>query len=408
MPEDEVVKVHDLIRGEVEVNTKQLDDWVMVRPGGVPLYNFACVVDDVDMKITHVVRGEEHFLNGVKQRLVFEALGHECPQYAHIPLILNQKGGKLSKRDPGVKSVLEYRDLGYPPEAVFNYIALLGWGFSADRDVFTRDEMVEAFRSANVGKAGAKFDLEKLHWMCGEYIRAVERSSSASSAARRWLEPALARRRCFEQHGAWLRNVVACYQERVTVLARSSPTSSAGCSPSPSRTMPREKNLVKHADSKPSGCAATPTCSNPCAAAAAELGPSDRSAADDRRCVLPSQKDAPEFANATYATPAAIEAGDARDHRGARHQVRALRASRARGAHRHEQGPRAVRRRVPARQGRVRARGCGRPADRELPARAPRLPERSLQVEVGRRRVRPRSSITESSCIAAARRSERP
>jgi glutamyl-tRNA synthetase len=157
MPEARVMQVHDLIRGDVEVNTKELDDWVMLRPDGVPLYNFACVVDDVGMKITHVVRGEEHFLNGIKQRLLFEALGHECPQYAHIPLILNKEGKKLSKRDADT-NMLDYRDKGFPPEAVFNYIALLGWGFSGDRDVFTREEMVQVFRIETIGKAGSKFD----------------------------------------------------------------------------------------------------------------------------------------------------------------------------------------------------------------------------------------------------------
>lgn len=217
MPDDRVIKVHDLVRGDVEVNTKQLDDWVMVRGDGVPLYNFACVVDDIDMKITHVVRGEEHFLNGIKQNLLFEALGRECPAYAHIPLILNQKGAKLSKRDPGVKSTLEYRDLGYPPEAVFNYIALLGWGFSADRDVFTREEMVEVFKASSVGKSGAKFDLDKLHWMCGEYIRQWS-ADECLLRSQEWLDPALPAG-AWQSHQAWLRNVVACYQERVLVLS---------------------------------------------------------------------------------------------------------------------------------------------------------------------------------------------
>lgn len=217
MPSAREVRVHDLIRGEVVVNTKELDDWVMLRPDGVPLYNFACVIDDIDMQITHVVRGEEHFLNGIKQRLVFEALGAACPEYAHIPLILNSKGAKLSKRDPGVMSVLEYRDLGYPPEAVFNYIALLGWGFSADRDLFSRDEMVAAFAVESVGKAGAKFDAEKLQWMCGEYIR---RWSAKECLQRAWpwlqqVVPASA----LGSHGGWLANIVACYQERVAVLS---------------------------------------------------------------------------------------------------------------------------------------------------------------------------------------------
>ncbi|MAD34987.1 MAG: glutamate--tRNA ligase [Planctomycetes bacterium] len=245
MPDDEVVRVHDLIRGDVEVNTKQLDDWVMVRPGGVPLYNFACVVDDIDMKITHVVRGEEHFLNGVKQRLLFEALGHECPQYAHIPLILNPKGGKLSKRDPGVKSTLEYRDLGYPAAAVFNYIALLGWGFSADRDVFTRDEMVAAFQIGSVGKAGAKFDVDKLHWMCGEYIRTWSLDDFLT-ASRGHVEPLLADG-AWDANAGFLRNALALFQERVQLLSEL-PDKLRWLFEDPALDAAAQKNLGKHAD----------------------------------------------------------------------------------------------------------------------------------------------------------------
>lgn len=241
MPDERVLKVHDLIRGEVEVNTKELDDWVMVRPDGIPLYNFACVVDDAQMQITHVVRGEEHFLNGIKQHLLFEALGATPPLYAHIPLILNKEGKKLSKRDADT-NMLDYRDKGFPAEAVFNYIALLGWGFSGDRDLFTRQEMVEKFRIADIGKAGAKFDEEKLRWMCGEYVRQMA-PAECVERARPWIEaPATAAvftphaaRLCsmgvaglqlpavpaatFQTHAGWLRNVVACYQERVALMA---------------------------------------------------------------------------------------------------------------------------------------------------------------------------------------------
>lgn len=252
MPDDEVVTVHDLIRGDVEVNTKQLDDWVMVRPGGVPLYNFACVVDDADMKITHVVRGEEHFLNGVKQQLLFAALGHESPQYAHIPLILNQKGGKLSKRDPGVKSALEYRDLGYPPDAVFNYIALLGWGFSADRDLFCRDEMVEAFKIGSVGKAGAKFDQDKLHWMCGEYIRQW-RPEALLQESRRWVEPLLGGA-SWGQHQAFLKNAVGLFQERVQLLSEL-PDKLRWLFEAPTLDEAAQKNLGKHEDASKWLCA---------------------------------------------------------------------------------------------------------------------------------------------------------
>ena len=298
MPEDEVVRSHDLIRGEVEVQTRQLDDWVMVRPDGVPLYNFACVVDDIDMAITHVVRGEEHFLNGVKQRLVFAALEAECPRYAHIPLILNQAGAKLSKRDPGVRSVLEYRDLGYPPEAVFNYIALLGWGFSADRDVFTREEMVEAFRIENVGKAGARFDVDKLHWMCGEYVRRWSVDECLERASP-WL-PAAALR----THPTWRRSAVGRYPESVAVLSEFGERL-GWLFEDPAMDEAAAKNLEKHADAKAwlSAYAAVLDGLSP---SLPPSYPADRGGADDA-VRLPAAKDAAAPA-APCATVQAIEA----------------------------------------------------------------------------------------------------
>jgi nondiscriminating glutamyl-tRNA synthetase len=298
MPDARVLRVHDLILGDVEVNTRDFDDWVMLRPDGVPLYNFACVVDDIGMKITHVVRGNEHFQNGIKQRLLFEALGHECPQYAHIPLILNAEGKKLSKRDADT-NMLDYRDKGFPPEAVFNYIALLGWGFSGDRDVFTRDEMVAAFRIDGVGKAGAKFDEEKLRWMCGEYVR---RWSPAEflQRARPWLDPVVPAA-AFATHGAWLTNVLACYQERVAILSEL-PAKVGWLFGHPAMDEAAQKNLTKE-----------PAAKQWLTAYAAHLAagnlppswPASRAGADDA-VALPSKKDAPEAASAFW-TPAAIE-----------------------------------------------------------------------------------------------------
>ncbi|MCA8952646.1 MAG: glutamate--tRNA ligase [Planctomycetes bacterium] len=313
MPTDRVIQVHDLIRGDVEVNTRQLDDWVMVRIDGVPLYNFACVVDDIAMAITHVVRGEEHFLNGIKQLLVFEALGHEAPRYAHIPLILNAKGAKLSKRDPGVKSVLEYRDLGYPPEAVFNYIALLGWGFAADRDVFTRDEMVAAFKIENVGKAGARFDLEKLHWMCGEYVRrwTVEQCVERS---RPWLEGVVPADVLAPggAHQGWLRNIVACYQERVQILSEFGDKIGWLFADPTELDDGAQKKMQKHGELAPEWLRAFAELL--AAGNAPPSWPADRSAAD-RAVRLPSpsggqaQGDAPPPAtDCPFDTPAAIEA----------------------------------------------------------------------------------------------------
>jgi glutamyl-tRNA synthetase len=298
MPDARVVQVHDLVRGDVEVNTKELDDWVMLRADGVPLYNFACVVDDIGMKITHVVRGEEHFLNGIKQRLLFEALGAECPEFAHIPLILNKEGKKLSKRDADT-NMLDYRDKGFPPEAVFNYIALLGWGFSGDRDVFTRDEMVQVFRIGDIGKSGAKFDEEKLRWMCGEYVRRWT-PAELVQRARPWLG-SIVPEAAFTVHGAWLRNALACYQERVALLSEL-PGKIGWLFADPAMDEAAAKNLAKDPAAKQWLAAYADHL------ATGDLPPSwpgERDGVDDA-VPLPSKKDAPE-PTAAHWTPAAIE-----------------------------------------------------------------------------------------------------
>ena len=214
MPLDEELKVHDLGKGAVAVNLREVDDWVMVRAGGMPLYNFACVVDDLLMEITHVVRGEEHFVNGVKQHVMFRALGVAAPQYAHIPLILGKNGKKLSKRDAST-AVLDYRDQGYSPEAIFNYIALLGWSYSGDRDLFIRDEMVAKFEIGDIGKSGAKFDEEKLHWMAGEYVRSASLSQLVERVKPFLLAAGAVPEEAFASHPAWVSNLVACNQERI-------------------------------------------------------------------------------------------------------------------------------------------------------------------------------------------------
>ncbi|HEX6810984.1 MAG TPA: glutamate--tRNA ligase [Planctomycetota bacterium] len=298
MPEARVMQVHDLVRGDVEVNTKELDDWVMLRPDGVPLYNFACVVDDIGMKITHVVRGEEHFLNGIKQRLLFEALGAPCPFFAHIPLILNKDGKKLSKRDADT-NMLDYRDKGFPPEAVFNYIALLGWGFSADRDLFTREEMVSAFAIEGIGKSGSRFDEEKLRWMCGEYVRRWSKAECVQRA-KPWLQ--VVPEVVFTQHAGWLQNAIACYQERVALMSEFA-GKIGWLLADPAMDEAAKKNLAKEP------AAGQWLRDYASVLEQANLPPSypqDRSEAD-AAVDLPSKKDAPQ-PRCRFDTPAQIEA----------------------------------------------------------------------------------------------------
>ncbi len=170
VPDSGETVVADVIRGETRFPNASLDDPVIARADGSPLYNFAVAVDDLDAGITHVVRGEDHLSNTPKQLLVFEALEQTPPTYAHLPLLYGPDGRKLSKRH-GAASVQELREAGYLPEAVDNYVALLGAGFAADEEYFTLDELAERFRLDRVSKNPAVFDERKLRHMNGRYLR---------------------------------------------------------------------------------------------------------------------------------------------------------------------------------------------------------------------------------------------
>src|SRR3989344_1804142 len=159
----------DLIRGQVSFETAELEDFIIARTMNEPLYNFAVVVDDYDMGITHVIRGEDHISNTQRQILMLEALGCERPVYAHLPLILAPDKSKLSKRH-GAVSVNEYRAEGYLPEALVNYLALLGWNPGGQQELFSLQELVRKFDIAQDHKAGAVFDMEKLRWFNREYL----------------------------------------------------------------------------------------------------------------------------------------------------------------------------------------------------------------------------------------------
>jgi len=247
MPLEEIFTLPDLSKGDVQVNLKELDDWVMVRASGMPLYNFACVVDDLLMAITHVVRGDEHFLNGVKQMVMFRALEQEPPRYAHIPLILGKDGKKLSKREAQT-NLLDYRDQGYPSAAIFNYIALLGWGFSADRDIFTREEMVAKFKIESIGSAGARFDEDKLIWMCGQYIRDTSLDELIGLVRPYLIADGVVSEAAFASHPRFIRNVVACHQERIRTYSEISPKVAYLFQDQIQRDDKANKSLEKHAD----------------------------------------------------------------------------------------------------------------------------------------------------------------
>ncbi len=164
------IVVHDLIRGDVSFKRDVIGDFVIMRKDNTPTYNFACVIDDYLMKITHVIRGEEHLSNTPRQLLLYEALGFEPPLFAHVSMILGPDRTKLSKRH-GDTSLEEYRKKGYLPDALFNYLALLGWSPGDDREILSKEELIELFSLERVAKSPAVFDMGKLNWMNGIYIR---------------------------------------------------------------------------------------------------------------------------------------------------------------------------------------------------------------------------------------------
>ena len=167
-PDEGEVVVEDLVRGRVVFDNSELDDLVMLRSDGMPTYNFSVVVDDMDMEITHVIRGDDHLNNTPRQMNIYAALGGTPPAYGHVPMILGQDGAKLSKRH-GAVSVLEYRQEGYLPEAVLNYLVRLGWSHG-DQEIFDIEEMIELFDIADVNKSPSSFNPDKLMWLNQQYI----------------------------------------------------------------------------------------------------------------------------------------------------------------------------------------------------------------------------------------------
>ena len=162
----------DQVRGKVTISNEELDDLVIARADGTPTYNFTNVVDDVDMGITHVIRGDDHVNNTPRQINIFEALGALPPSYAHVPMIVGADGQRLSKRH-GAVSVLQYRDDGFLPEALRNYLVRLGWSHG-DQEIFSLDEMIEKFDISNVNRAASAFDIDKLRWLNQHYIKSAD------------------------------------------------------------------------------------------------------------------------------------------------------------------------------------------------------------------------------------------
>ena len=170
-PQGGMVAWEDKVKGRIEISNDELDDLVIARPDGTPTYNFCVVVDDIDMAITHVIRGDDHVNNTPRQINMFKALGKEPPVYAHLPTVLNEQGEKMSKRS-GAKAVTQYREEGYLPDAMVNYLARLGWSHGDD-EIFSREQFVGWFNLDHLGRSAAQFDEAKLRWVNAQHMKAA-------------------------------------------------------------------------------------------------------------------------------------------------------------------------------------------------------------------------------------------
>ncbi|HTN48430.1 MAG TPA: glutamate--tRNA ligase [Burkholderiaceae bacterium] len=210
-PDSGDVGWNDLVKGPISISNAELDDLVIARGDDVPTYNFAVVVDDIDMAITHVLRGDDHVNNTPRQINIYRALGAPLPQFGHLPMILGPDGQKLSKRH-GAVSVLQYRDDGFLPEALFNYLARLGWSHGND-EKFPRDELIEWFDLEHVNRAPAQYNLDKLLWLNGEYLKEAGDERLAGLLA-----PRIAERGGRIDAGPPLARVVALLKDRARTL----------------------------------------------------------------------------------------------------------------------------------------------------------------------------------------------
>jgi glutamyl-tRNA synthetase len=211
-PDAGVVGWMDLVKGPIEIANDELDDLVILRADGVPTYNFGVVVDDLDMAITHVIRGDDHVNNTPRQINIYEALGAPLPRFAHVPMILGADGERLSKRH-GAVSVMQYKEDGYLPDALVNFLARLGWSHGDD-EVFSREQLVEWFDLEHISRSPAQFNPEKLAWLNGQYIKAAEPERLAADVA-----PRIAADGGHIESGPPFVEVVALLKDRAQTLA---------------------------------------------------------------------------------------------------------------------------------------------------------------------------------------------
>ena len=212
LPEEIVIE--DIIHGKIVFDTSEIKDQVLIKKDGLPTYNFACVVDDALMEITHVIRGDDHISNTPKQIIFYKALGFKLPHFAHIPLILDEDRSRMSKRK-GAVAISEYREMGYLPEALVNYLALLGWSPGDNREIISLKEMIEKFSLEKVGKTASAFNDEKLDWINSQYIRRLDVNRLSELLEERLIKKGLLKE---DFNRDWFRQLVHLLHQRIKTL----------------------------------------------------------------------------------------------------------------------------------------------------------------------------------------------
>lgn len=216
VPKNRTYTFHDIVRGNISFDANDFGDWVIVKKDGIPTYNFAVAIDDHYMGISHVLRGEEHISNTPRQMMIYEAFGWTPPKFGHMTLILNEARKKLSKRDQHILQFIEqYHDLGYLPEALFNFITLLGWSPVGEEEIFDKDTLIEIFDPARLSTSAAVFDVQKLKWMNGEYIKAASMDTVIDLALPHLIQAGRVPQDMDEATRKWIEEVIALYQEQL-------------------------------------------------------------------------------------------------------------------------------------------------------------------------------------------------
>ncbi|WP_144523149.1 glutamate--tRNA ligase [Bacillus pumilus] len=217
VPKGEIIKFDDMVKGEISFETDGIGDFVIVKKDGTPTYNFAVAVDDHLMKMTHILRGEDHISNTPKQIMIFNAFGWDFPLFGHMTLIVNENRKKLSKRDESIIQFIEqYKNLGYLPEALFNFIALLGWSPVGEEELFTKEQFIDIFDVNRLSKSPALFDMHKLKWVNNQYVKALDLDQVVALTLPHLQKAGKVSEQLSDEENTWVRKLIALYHEQLS------------------------------------------------------------------------------------------------------------------------------------------------------------------------------------------------